>query len=110
VGRGKEERGRGVRTRDAAGAPRPEAVSVDGEPYQSPRGRKEVVHGWRKAGSEQGPERRREHLRRTTVYPEPGTTTPSTRRERPTAIFFFPSPSDAFLCWTSDIEARRRET
>jgi hypothetical protein len=110
VGRGKEEQGRGVRTRDAAGPPRPEAVSVDGELYQSPRGRKEAVHVGKKAGPEQGPERRREHLRRATVYPEPGTTTPSTRCERPAAIFFFPSPLDAFLCWTDDIEARRRET
>jgi hypothetical protein len=42
------------------------------------------------------------------VYPEPATTTPPTRREHPAAIFFFPSPLDAFLCWTGDVEARRQ--
>jgi hypothetical protein len=110
VGRGKEERGRRSRTRDAVVAPRPEAIHVGGEPYQSPRGRKEFVRVGRKAGPEQGPERRREHLRRATVYPESATTTPQTRRERPVAIFFFPPPLDAFLCWTGDVEARRRGT
>jgi hypothetical protein len=92
VGRGKEGRGRGGRTHDAAGAPRPEAVRVGGELYQSPWRRKEAVRVGREAGPEQGPERRREHLRHAIVYPEPATTTPPTRRERPAAIFFFPSP------------------
>jgi hypothetical protein len=40
-GEEEEERGRGGRTRDAASAPRPEAVRVSGEPYQSPREREE---------------------------------------------------------------------
>jgi hypothetical protein len=105
VGRGKEERGRGGRTHDAADAPRPEAVRVGGGPYQSPRGRKEAVRVGRDAGPKQGQKHRHEHLRRTTVYPEPTTTTPSTRRERPAAIFFFPSPLDGELdlpmCWPS---------
>jgi hypothetical protein len=37
-----EEWGRGGRTRDAVGAPRPEAVRVRWESYQSPRERKEL--------------------------------------------------------------------
>jgi hypothetical protein len=62
------------------------------------------------AGTEQGTERRCEHLRRATVYPEPAKTTPPTRCEHPAATFFFPSPLDAFLCWTGDVEAHRRES
>jgi hypothetical protein len=73
VGEGEEERGRGGSARDAAGAPRPEAVRVHGEPYQSPRRRG--------AGTEQEVERRREHLHRAAFFAKSATTTSRTQRE-----------------------------
>jgi hypothetical protein len=92
-GRGSGEReggaGRGGRTRDAVGAPRPETAPV------AARKEGEVVRVGAGAGPEQGTGRRRERLRRATVYPEPATTTLPTHREHPVAIFFFPSSLDA---------------
>jgi hypothetical protein len=94
--------GRGGRTRDTASAPRPEAAPVAARKEGFVRVRGED-------GPEQGPECRRERLRGATVFPEPATTTPSTHREHPAAIFFFPSSLDAFQYWTGDVEARRWE-
>jgi hypothetical protein len=92
-GRGSGEReggaGRGGRTRDAVGAPRPETAPV------AARKEGEVVRVGGGAGPEQGPGCRCERLRRATVYPEPATTTPPTHHEHPVAIFFFPSSLDA---------------
>jgi hypothetical protein len=76
------------------------------------RKEEEAVCVGEEAGPEQGPGRRRAHLRHrehqrhATVYLEPATTTPPPQREHPAAIFFFPPSLFAFQCWTGDVEVR----
>jgi hypothetical protein len=76
-----------VERQDAADAPRSEAAPV------VTRKGEEAVRAEEGAGPEQGQlHRRRERLHRATVYPEPATTTPSTRCEsRLNPLHLFPS-------------------